>query len=296
MQRALSGLNLLLRRLAGCLPAEFALRRVLSASWNTALVRLNAKVDVPLHGTRLRLHAKWRSLAPDYERLALGSFLDRIGPDTVVWDVGAYIGIYSLLAAQRLKGSGRLAAWEASPQTFRKLKEHATLNGLGENCRLYLAAVNDGSTDSVTFSCDNAENDASINRMVTSLNEKAVRAPVTVFASSLDGWQATLQERPDVIKMDIEGAEVSALKGATRLLGGDGKRPWILLSVHPHFIWEFGSTLAELGEVVARLGYVSLSLEGKPAPLTEHAEYWVVPASDAPDASRWLQRLYHAHS
>lgn len=289
MPLVLSQLNLWLRRLARLLPPSHPLRRSLSTLWNRWLARRSAVVLVPLHGERLWLESSWRSLPADYERHALGSFLDRIGPGDVVWDVGAYIGVYTLLAAKRVGARGKVIAWEASRATFATLRRHVETNGLGERCDLLHAAVNDGTTDSVSFSSGNVNGDASINRVATTLNASQVRDLSLVPAASLDQWAGRLGIVPAVVKLDIEGAEVAALKSASCLLSS--ARPWVLLSVHPHFIWEFGSTLDELNRVVRELGYASIGLTGRPEALREHAEYWIVPAEDCPAACAWLSAL-----
>jgi len=62
---------------------------------------------------------------------------------------------------------------------------------------------------------------------------------------------------PDVLKIDIEGAEILCLLGAVKLLGGVWeKRPrLIFLETHPDYLPEFGSDTAEVFALLKTAGF-----------------------------------------
>jgi len=65
---------------------------------------------------------------------------------------------------------------------------------------------------------------------------------------------------PEVIKIDVEGAELGVLKGAKNIL--TTHHPVVFLSVHPSRLHALGKSLEELQGVVADLGYVAYDVKG----------------------------------
>lgn len=78
----------------------------------------------------------------NYERFETELFLSLIRPGMVVLDVGSNIGYYALLAAQALKGSGAVLAFEPDPRLFALLSRSVEWNGF-RNVRLFQRAVAD---------------------------------------------------------------------------------------------------------------------------------------------------------
>src|SRR5689334_24897053 len=116
-----SRLNTYLRRQATRFPPEHALRRWAAGVWAWYLARAGGYVAVPIHGEPIRLDVSFRSYPLDYEQEAVTAFLNLIVPGDVVWDIGANVGIYTLLAARETGRAGHVVAWEPSPATFRLL-------------------------------------------------------------------------------------------------------------------------------------------------------------------------------
>jgi len=145
-------------------------------------------------------------------------------PGDVFWDIGANAGYFSLLASRVVGPSGFVVAVEADPNVGRILTEEMTVNGVA-HYQLLDAAVA-GESGEVTFM-------RMANSMLSSLaSQVSGGESFTVRGITLDEM---LQEhpRPDVIKMDIEGAEVEALQKADALLDpARGHRPRWLLSTH----------------------------------------------------------------
>ena len=142
----------------------------------------------------------------------------------VVFDVGANIGYYTLLAARQVGPSGHVVACEPSPRNISYLHRHVALNG-ATNVTVIPAGCYDRSglvgfeagTDWAAGHLVDHATPANGNRQLVAI----VSLDEIVRASGL---------RPDVLKIDVEGAEMHVLQGASNTLSS--WRPIVLLGVH----------------------------------------------------------------
>ncbi|HEY0567432.1 MAG TPA: FkbM family methyltransferase [Xanthobacteraceae bacterium] len=145
-----------------------------------------------------------------YEKPCVEYFASLIRPGMTAFDVGAHAGYYTLLLSRGVGPTGRVFAFEANRNNAANLKRHLELNAI-TNVEVIEAAVSDR-TGTQFFSGGG---------YVGHLSNKG-EAVATV---RLDDYP-----RPDLVKMDIEGAETAALRGATAILG-EGKTVWFV-AVH----------------------------------------------------------------
>jgi len=125
-------------------------------------------------------------------------FCEAVTPGSVVLDVGANVGIYTLLAAKR---GARVLAIEADPQNVERLRHHVRLNGFDDRVTIFPMAATDKEGAVTIFR--NHRNSGNSNLFDGT-------DPVLVPGSRID----SLELPPiDVCKMDIEGAELMALSG-----------------------------------------------------------------------------------
>ena len=153
--------------------------------------------------------------SPDYHEM---HFMRRyLRPGDAVLDGGANIGIYSLLAASLVGPTGRVLAFEPAPEAYRRLTENLRINHLA-NVTVYACALGD-SVGVVDFlnQCDTT------NRIQTSADTG--ESVVSVSVARLDDM---VQMGYTLGKMDIEGAEPIALRGAKRLLKEANPPVWLL--------------------------------------------------------------------
>lgn len=184
--------------------------------------------------------------AGDYEPTVVDALRRLVVPGSVCADVGAHLGYMSLLLARLTGPDGRVVAFEASPRNARTVARNIRLNGLGERVRLVQKAVADGTAASVdifprrgssaewTVYADYARRDEL---------EPAVLRGVTVAATSLDAEFA--DDRLDLAKVDVEGAEGLVVAGMSRLLRRD--RPIIVLEFHRPLGWGAVEQLHDAG-------------------------------------------------
>ncbi len=148
-------------------------------------------------------------LEPGVTRL----FKCMVKPGMVVADVGAHFGWYTLQAARLLAGRGKVYSFEPTPESFRLLRQNVQLNGFLESdvVELRSVAVNDacGEATLALNPDDSTQN--------TLFADPACTQSITVKTMSLD--QALGGEsHVDVVKIDVEGAELWVLRGMQGIL------------------------------------------------------------------------------
>ncbi len=162
-------------------------------------------------------------------------------PDDVAFDVGANLGCYTVLMAGIVKG-GACHAFEPSRALFDRLRLNCQANDLGPNLVLNQLAVGerDGEAWLHTFS-GLGHGHSSLSALGRS---DFTRTAIRVV--SLDSYvREHAVDRVDFIKVDVEGAERSVLRGASSLFERDPPPLW-LLEVNAETSSRFGYTPAEL--------------------------------------------------
>ena len=179
------------------IPAEVTLGRITS---ETRTARLIAK---PGRGSVINSH--YCDLG-DYQEMALLYHL--LGPGDVFVDVGANVGVYSVLAAA---AGARVVAFEPVPDTGEGFREHIALNELGDLVELRTTALG-AQTATAMISTASGE----LNRILTNRsNQSAIKVPV----STLD--RETSQHPPTAVKIDVEGFEAEVIAGASTTLAAE---------------------------------------------------------------------------
>ena len=188
----------------------------LESAWLRVLPRLTRdRLWVSVDGLRFygsRAHARflYKVLKGGYEPLSTSLFAGAIQPGMVALDLGAYLGWYTLLAARDVGPYGKVYAFEADPRTFRFLRHNVRLNGYGGRVATVPKAVSD-EIGAMPFYLH-----AGLGWNSGLWKHEGAERAVTVDVTTVD---ATLgDQRVDVVKMDIEGAEIRALRGMKRVL------------------------------------------------------------------------------
>jgi FkbM family methyltransferase len=173
----------------------------------------------PLRGKRWiagsAVHSCWLG---SYEHKKQKRISEEVGRGSVFYDVGANVGIYSLLSSQ-LVGSGKVYAFEPVPRNLAYLRRHLKLNNV-DNVEVLALAICDV-TGQANFEVETTG-------LMGQLTEGG---SVTVSTATLDSLiENGSVAPPDVIKMDIEGAELLALRGASFIF--EWYRPVLFLATH----------------------------------------------------------------
>ena len=125
----------------------------------------------------------------------------------VVVDIGANVGYYTLLAAEKVGGHGKVFAFEPEPSRYTLLEKNVRVNGL-KNVILAQKAVSN-KTGTARLYLDPRHNPGD-HRLFDSFDG---RESVAVETTSLDDFFKDKGPFIHVIKMDIQGAEMAALEG-----------------------------------------------------------------------------------
>ncbi len=196
-----------------------------------------------------------------------------------VLDVGAHIGLVSLPVAAVLAPDGLLIAFEPAAANRRLLRRHLELNGLSERVKVEAALVGAECLDEVLLH-ESGE--------VSGMNSLAAREgdyrPVAHRQLSLDHYCGRNGLAPEVIKIDVEGAELGVLEGAREVL--QRCRPQIFLSVHPWHIARLGRSTEELAALIDELEYDCRTADGGAVTEFGLREYHLVPRTRAAPESR----------
>ncbi len=195
-----------------------------------------------------------RFAAQGYEDALYRDFVARITRASQVLDIGAYVGLFTVGAALRA-GRGRVIAFEPTPASAALVRRHALLNGVAGRVRVVEAAVGREAGTTQLHLPPNANMASLVRANTLTLNAwdtSAVRA-LTVALTSLDTFAASEASAPEVVKIDVEGAELDVLTGGRDMLLRH--RPLVFCEIHPSELAGFGATPADVHAFMDNLGY-----------------------------------------
>ena len=178
----------------------------------------------------------------EWEPLETGLIAKILKPGDVFVDVGANIGYFTLLASRRVGPEGRVIAVEANPRTFKLLEANVRLNGCA-NVTLHHVAAGEAAGLATLFERE-AGNSGGDQVDFTGDGKIAVER--------LDALVG--EQRVRLIKLDIEGAEAKALRGASGLLER-ADAPDLVFEFTPKFLSGMGDDPRELIGFLQAIGY-----------------------------------------
>lgn len=162
----------------------------------------------PLKGIKLVVseHTSHAHLSGNYEPELLQAIDRIVQPGWVCYDVGASIGIMSLLMARK---AGKVYSFEPAPHAAAELQKHAGANGFA-NVTLVPVPVSDRERE-VSFTLTDAAYGSAIRETPSSWPSLKLRA------TTLDAFTSA-HEFPDFLKIDVEGEEGRVMDGARNML------------------------------------------------------------------------------
>jgi len=172
-----------------------------------------------------------------YEKPTSLLVMHRLRPGGIFVDVGANAGYYSLLASRGLAGRGKIYAFEPSTSPLERLRRNIEINEL-ENVVIVPKAAWKEATRLPLFASDIQDG---MNSLLP-VSHSGVRV---VDAVTLDS--TIREERIDLVKIDVEGAEKEVVVGARNLLRSR-KIGGVIVEWH-------GSVYTRLSELSCRLNY-----------------------------------------
>jgi len=199
------------------------------------------------------LYAAYKACTDRAERELLKK---NLFPGAVAADVGANIGIYSLFLSRCVGLSGVVHSFEPSPKNFRRLRS-ATRKL--PNVHVCQAAVGERSGKTMLYLSDKLNVD---HRTYSTAGD--ARRALQIELMALDDYFKS-GERVDLIKIDIQGYELHALRGAKRILG-ENPDIKLLLEFWPYGLKQAGAKWSDLIDMLRGLG-MDLMLIGANGPI-----------------------------
>jgi FkbM family methyltransferase len=196
----------------------------------TSVERLHyAKADVVIHVGN-RLERELRLSAPEKEPWIIEWMETSFKPGDVVYDIGANVGVFSLIAAKLVGPGGQVVAFEPSFANFARLCENIHSNGL--DGRILPIPVIIGRELGTAVLIHRTPVPGESGHKVDKHYEGR-RLGQRVLVSNLEQIASDFGVAPpNHIKMDVAGAELDALRGAISILQNEALRS-VLLEIDP---------------------------------------------------------------
>jgi FkbM family methyltransferase len=248
------------------LSGESVLVKAFRPAYDAALQALYGRKGIKreIHGEEaIFLKPQHRACSEDAEPKVFAALKERTKQGSVVLDIGANVGVYSLLMARWVGPSGKVYAFEPAPQTLQDLRAHVAMNKMSERIEVVGQALSDQKGEAVFYahsvSGENSLNPGFAKRLSEA---QALKVPVT----TVDDFCESNNIAPTLLKIDVEGFEFHVLRGAQKTLFRH--RPSLVIEMHPMFWKEIGVTVEALHETFSKLNYRIMPLEEQ-SPLSE---------------------------
>lgn len=194
----------------------------------TVKLRGSLRIRLGIHtvlGKRLLFGSSYEAAEMDYLREILPT-------DGVMVDVGANVGLYSVILGKHLEHGGRLFAIEPLPDNINHLSSNLSLNGLF-NVTVVSSAVSDAEGERALRLAD----DPAFSSLGDVRGNRKTGKILPVSVTTLDHlWISWGRPKVHAVKIDVEGEELRVLRGAKELIA----------YCHPTFIVEADLGVEEL--------------------------------------------------
>jgi FkbM family methyltransferase len=243
----MTNMRLLARRLVYA-----SLTKLLSDDGQSVIVRT---LSGPARGLRFRLNLMTR-IEPaywfgTYDKPILEQLAAIIQPGWTIWDCGIYLGYYTSFFAQCVRQSGQVIAFEPDPHNLERSRQNVRLNGFEHQVQFIQAAIGAplGETDFIVSDNSNSH----LPNMYVGATQEQYQQSVEHVGNKLKVRCISLDEayldmklpKPNLIKLDIEGAEREALKHLSQIVAAC--QPLIVLELHnpecDQAAWDFSKAV-----------------------------------------------------
>lgn len=182
-----------------------------------------------------------------YERYETELFRSKIKKGMVIVDIGANLGYYSAIASKHTGENGLVIAFEPEPNFFKLLSRNINRNKL-ENVKLFEMAIADKTAEADLFLSDENKGHNSL------IRSDELKTSARVKTTTLDEFLSSQKiTKTDIIKMDIEGAEILAIEGMKNTL--TKHKPLLFLEFSPHSIMKLNRNPLDFLSALRSIGY-----------------------------------------
>lgn len=192
-----------------------------------------------------------------YEPDLIAFIEERLTPGGTFVDVGANIGLYSIIASSVVGANGKVVAIEAHPYTYRFLAENFKTNALGNAVALNVAAGDSVGELSIQYEAGNSGS----THVATGESHDRQSKTARIEMRPLDAILAERDVRKvDYLKIDVEGFEPQVLRGAVEILAASPNLV-VQTEIDTRHLSRYGYSPGDLAEPLVKNGYVPHRLE-----------------------------------
>jgi len=173
----------------------------------------------------------------------------------IVIDIGANIGYYTLMAAARVGKNGKVYSFEPFSSTFDLLQENIRINKFENVILSKIAVLDKEGTIELHLSSVTNTGSTSISFPPNYSGKKE-----NVKCITLDKFIKEKElKKVDIIKIDVEGAEVKVLNGMKKLLSTQS--PKVLIEINEENLNALGSSKEDIYDFFKKLGYQAYDIK-----------------------------------
>jgi FkbM family methyltransferase len=177
------------------------------------------------------------------------SLLRFVGPASVFFDIGAYFGYYSLMAARQTRASATVYAFEPRPLNYKRLQRNLELNRRA-GVRAFNIALADSEGEALFAEPQQINQGAGHLLRGQASDPSSARVQVTTLDRFVN---ANRISRLDAMKIDVEGAELAVIRGGLETLRRF--KPVICIEFNPGTLLRADEQPAMLLATLTDLGY-----------------------------------------
>jgi FkbM family methyltransferase len=169
-------------------------------------------------------------------------------PGNTFVDIGANVGYFTLMASEIVGDQGTVVACEPSVRALRKLSRHLWLNQTRNVFLIASAVGRQAGTNRISLATESNIGGTSIER-----DGKEIENWELISVRRLDDICTEMNIAPSLIKIDVEGYEFEALRGAEQTLRTF--HPVVVCELTNQFLKDFGASAEQLMSFMEGLGY-----------------------------------------
>ncbi len=208
---------------------------------------------------KVRLPTRYINYFPqNYEQENFQFLAGTSKPGANVIDIGAHIGLFSIIASKIVGDGGKVYAFEPSPTTHAFLQQTIKLNKAENSIQTFKNAVSSKAGTTKFYISDDVVDNS--NSLVSYLDDRKLKG-IDIVLTTVDDFVAEKKiKQLSFIKIDVEGAEYDTLRGAENTF--KILRPYCMVGIHPVAIKAKGDSLEDIFNFITQCNYTML-LDGK---------------------------------